>query len=81
MRRVSGRHGTKHLLLVCNAVNRIDATGLSMLLRVNQQLQRTGVQLHFSDIKGPLMQQLDQTELPAESAAKYFLTPIRLSRV
>lgn len=72
IRRVSGRHGTKHLLLVCNAVNRIDATGLSMLLRVNQQLQRTGVQLHFSDIKGPLMQQLEQTELPGGISGDIF---------
>ena len=72
LRRVLGRHGTKHLLLVCNAVNRIDATGLSMLLRVNQQLQSSGVQLHFSDIKGPLMQQLDQTELARGISGEIF---------
>ncbi|GIS20728.1 MAG: hypothetical protein CM15mP120_26440 [Pseudomonadota bacterium] len=52
-----------------------------MLLRVNQQLQTSGVQLHFSDIKGPLMQQLDQTELARGLAAKYFLTPTRLLKV
>ena len=74
LRRVAGRHGTKHLLLVCNAVNRIDATGLSMLLRVNQQLQRSGVQLHFSDIKGPLMAQLEKTELPAVISGEIFFT-------
>ncbi len=72
VRRVSGRHGTKHLLLVCNAVNRIDATGLSMLLGVNRQLQSMGVQLHFSDIKGPLMQQLDKTELPPSISGEIF---------
>ena len=72
LRRVLGRHGTKHLLLVCNAVNHIDATGLSMLLRVNQQLQSSGVQLHFSDIKGPLMQQLDQTELARGISGEIF---------
>ena len=72
LRRVLERHGTKHLLLVCNAVNHIDATGLSMLLRVNQQLQSSGVQLHFSDIKGPLMQQLDQTELARGISGEIF---------
>ena len=72
VRRVSGRHSTKHLLLVCNAVNRIDATGLSMLLDLNQQLQGLGVQLHFSDIKGPLMQQLDKTELPTSISGEIF---------
>lgn len=72
IRRVSGRHGTKHLLLVCNAVNRIDATGLSMLLRVSQRLQHDAVQLHFSDIKGPLMQQLEKTELPTSITGEIF---------
>jgi SulP family sulfate permease len=74
IRRVSGRHGTKHLLLVCNAVNRIDATGLSMLLRVSQRLQHDAVQLHFSDIKGPLMQQLEKTELPTSITGEIFFT-------
>ena len=48
-----------------------------MLLRVNQQLQTSGVQLHFSDIKGPLMQQLDQTELARGISGEIFLTPTR----
>ena len=74
LRRVAGRHGTKHLLLVCNAVNSIDATGFSMLLRVDQQLQRSGVQLHFSDIKGPLLAQLEKTELPAVVSGEIFFT-------
>jgi SulP family sulfate permease len=58
--------------LVCNAVNRIDATGLSMLLRVSQRLQHDAVQLHFSDIKGPLMQQLEKTELPTSITGEIF---------
>jgi len=74
LRRVAGRHGTKHLLLVCNAVNRIDATGLSMLLRVDQQLQSMGVQLHLSDVKGPLLAQLETSQLPMSISGEMFFT-------
>ena len=74
LRRVAGRQATKHLLLVCNAVNHIDATGLAMLLRVNQKLQRSGVQLHCSDIKGPLTAQLEKTELPTVLSGEIFFT-------
>jgi SulP family sulfate permease len=74
VRRVTGRHGTKHLLLVCNGVNRIDATGLAMLLRVSEQLQRSRVQLHFSDVKGPLLAQLDKAEFPISISGEIFFT-------
>ena len=74
LRRVTGRQGTKHLLLVCNGVNRIDATGLAMLLRVSEQLQRSRVQLHFSDVKGPLLAKLDQAELPTSISGEIFFT-------
>ena len=74
LRRVAGRHGTKHLLLVCNAVNRIDATGLSMLLRVDQQLQSMGVQLHSVILKVRSMAQLETSQLPMGISGEMFFT-------
>ena len=74
LRRVTGRQGTRHLLLVCSGVNRIDATGLAMLLRVSEQLQSSRVQLHFSDVKGPLLAKLDQAELPISISGEIFFT-------
>jgi SulP family sulfate permease len=74
LRRLTGRQGTRHLLLVCSGVNRIDATGLAMLLRVSEQLQSSRVQLHFSDVKGPLFAKLDQAELPISISGEIFFT-------
>lgn len=48
----------KHLVLMCGAINFIDATGLTMLRRLDGGLAALGVMLHLSDVKGPVRDQL-----------------------
>jgi SulP family sulfate permease len=63
---VQRRPGTRHVLLVCSAVNRVDISGLEMLSRINQTFAGMGIALHLSDVKGPVMDRLQSSEFMAE---------------
>jgi len=39
------------LILMCTAVNRIDASALSSLEEINKRLKSTDIRLHFSDMQ------------------------------
>lgn len=62
MKIVQRRPGTRHMLLVCSAVNMIDVSGLEMLHRVNENLERMGITLHLSEVKAPVMAQLEASD-------------------
>jgi sulfate permease, SulP family len=49
----------RHVVLVCSAVNAIDATALETLERLLHELQNSGVQLHLAEVKGPVMDKLE----------------------
>ena len=75
LKAVQRRAETRHLLLVCSAINMIDISGLEMLSRLNQNLERMGISLHLSEVKGPVMDQLEATEfLAALTGNVYFTT-------
>jgi len=63
LRRALRRKDTQHLVIVCSSVNMIDATGLMMLYRLNSHLSEANISLSLSDIKGPLMKQLSNTDI------------------
>jgi sulfate permease, SulP family len=71
---VQRRPGTHHVLLVCSAVNRIDISGLEMLSRINQSFAAMGIKLHLSDVKGPVMDQLQITDFIAELTGSVFFS-------
>ena len=66
--------GLEHLLLVCSAVNFIDTSGLAMLERVNDDLERLGIQFHLSDVKGPVMDRLNTTRFPDQLTGSIFFS-------
>lgn len=53
----------RRLLLVCSAVNQIDATALAMLTGLEQSLSQRGIRLELADVKGPVMDRLEHTTL------------------
>ena len=71
---IQRRSGTRHVVLVCTAVNMIDISGLEMLYRLNQNLDRMGVMLHFSEVKAPVMRQLESTNFVMELTGSVFFT-------
>lgn len=64
----------RHLVLVCPAVNQIDASALESLEAINERLQTAGVTLHLSEVKGPVMDRLRGTELLSRLSGEVFLS-------
>lgn len=70
---ISARPDLKHLILMCPAVNRIDASGLDSLESISHRLQDAGVKLHLSEVKGPVMDGLRQTRFLRELSGRVYM--------
>lgn len=64
----------KHLILMCSAVNAIDASALESLEAINHRLADAGVSLHLSEVKGPVMDALERSHLLGNLAGKVWLS-------
>lgn len=62
------------LVLVCPAVNLVDASALESLEAINERLRDAGVRLHMSDVKGPVMDRLKRTEFCQHLSGGVFLS-------
>ncbi len=71
---VSERPTTRHVVLQCAAINEIDASALESLRSMNERLSARGVSLHLSEVKGPVMDALQRTELLGELTGRAYLT-------
>jgi len=65
----------RHLVLICNAVNFIDASALETLTSLLNRLHDAGIQLYLTEVKGPVMDRLARTEFLAQlGPERVFLT-------
>ena len=71
---VSERPELEHLVLMCSAVNAIDASALESLEAINHRLLDAGVKLHLSEVKGPVMDRLKRSHLLQELTGEVFLS-------
>ena len=71
---VSAHPQTRHVILVCSSVNTIDASALDSLVAINQRLKEGGVILHFSELKGPVLDSLKNSDLMSQLTGKVYLT-------
>jgi SulP family sulfate permease len=55
---VADRPELRHVILMCSAVNAIDASALESLKEINRRLVDAGIGFHLSEIKGPVMDRL-----------------------
>ena len=62
------------LVLMCPAVNRIDASALSSLETINQRLQAAGVRLHFSDMQSRVRERLYRSNFLDRLSGQIFLS-------
>lgn len=60
LEQIADNPDVKHLVLVATAVNFIDASALETLRTLQKELSDAGVALHLADIKGPVMDRLQQ---------------------
>lgn len=71
---VAARPELKHVLLQCSAVNDIDASALESLEAIASRLKDSGIGLHFSEIKGPVLDKLNTTHFLQHLHGRVFLT-------
>ena len=71
---VATRPDLEHVLLQCSAVNDIDASALESLETIAARLKDAGIALHFSEIKGPVMDKLKNSHLLEHLHGRVFLT-------
>ena len=64
----------KHVLLICSPVNFIDTSGLEMLENLEHRLTDMGATLHFAEIKGPVMDHLEDTQFYRQMRGRVFFT-------
>jgi len=71
---VATRPELEHVLLQCSAVNDIDSSALESLEAIASRLRDSGISLHFSEIKGPVMDKLNATHFLEHLNGQVFLT-------
>ena len=74
LEQVAERPALRHVILMCSAVNAIDASGLESLEAINHRLSDGGIRLHLSEVKGPVMDRLKRSHLLDELSGRVFLS-------
>ena len=71
---VAERPALRHVVLMCSAVNAIDASALDSLEAINHRLTDAGIRLHLSEVKGPVMDRLRQSHFLDDLSGRVFLS-------
>lgn len=66
--------GLRKVLLICSAVNQIDATALDVLTELERSLAARGIVFMLAEVKGPVMDRLRDTELGRRLEGRVFLS-------
>lgn len=70
-----GRHPqAEHLVLMCPGVNLIDASALESLEAITARLHAAGIQLHLSEVKGPVMDRLRHSDFLSHFGGQVFIS-------
>jgi SulP family sulfate permease len=72
--RVAKDKNIRHVVLQCSAINEIDFSALESLEAINQRLKEMDVQLHLSEVKGPVMDRLERGDFLADMTGQVFLS-------
>ncbi len=76
-RLIAERPRLQHVILQCAAVNDIDLSALEALEAIDHRLRELGMQLHLSEVKGPVMDALQRTEFLQHLSGQVFLSQHR----
>ncbi|WP_031303178.1 STAS domain-containing protein, partial [Pseudomonas sp. EGD-AK9] len=71
---VAARPQVRHLVLMCPGINLIDASALESLEAIAERLRAAGVQLHMSEVKGPVMDQLGRSDFLQRFGGQVFVS-------
>ena len=71
---IAENHEVEHVILQCTAVNEIDLSALEAMEAVNFRLTEQGLTLNLSEVKGPVMDALKQTDFLDHLSGSVFLS-------
>lgn len=71
---VAERPSIRHVVLMCSAVNAIDASALESLVEINHRLHDAGITLHLSEVKGPVMDRLKRSDFLEKLSGRIYLS-------
>jgi SulP family sulfate permease len=71
---IASNKAAKHIILMCSAVNDIDLSALEALEEINNALGDLGICLHLSEIKGPVMNNLNRSDFLDHLSGRVFDT-------
>lgn len=71
---VAARPQARHVVLQCSGVNLIDASALDSLETIGARLASAGLQLHLSEVKGPVMDRLKRSDFLARFGGQVFVS-------
>lgn len=71
---VAAQPEARAVLLVCSAVNQIDATALGVLTNLEHSLSQRGLVLLLAEVKGPVLDRLQNTAFGQRMQGRVFLS-------
>jgi SulP family sulfate permease len=77
---VAARPALRHVVLMCPAVNLIDASALESLEAIADRLHAAGVGFHLSEVKGPVMDALKRSDFFEHFKGQVFLSQFEAVR-
>jgi len=73
-RTLADNQEVEHIVIMCTAVNEIDMSALEALEAINARLAEQGIQLHLSEVKGPVMDALRRSDFLDHLSGQVFLS-------
>ncbi|MBT8458582.1 MAG: sulfate permease [Boseongicola sp.] len=70
----------REVVLMCSAVNFIDASALESLGQIDHRLRDAGLRLHLSEVKGPVLDRLQRSDFLENLSGKVFLSQYEADR-
>lgn len=74
LEQVAAQSALRHLILMCSAINAVDASALESIEAINHRLADAKVKLHLSEVKGPVMDALENSHLLDGLTGQVFLS-------
>jgi SulP family sulfate permease len=71
---IAGKPELRHVILMCPAVNWIDASALESLETIAHRLESAGIGFHMSEVKGPVMDALQRSDFFSHFKGTVFLS-------
>ncbi|QPC86935.1 sulfate permease [Mesorhizobium sp. NBSH29] len=71
---VAERPQIQHVVLMCSAVNMIDASALDSLEEINKRLKDASIALHLSEVKGPVLDRVKRSRFLDNLTGQVFLS-------